>query len=123
MPAGLAASSLLSVPLCARDTTFGALTLAREQAGRRYDDVDLALVGDLGRRLAMAMDNMELYRRAQRAVSIRDEVLAIVSHDLRSPLTSASVNADCLLLSPPLPVRMAWRSGSGHCESRTTCSE
>jgi len=34
--------------------------------------------------------------RAERAVEVRDEVLAIVSHDLRSPVTATAVTADLL---------------------------
>jgi signal transduction histidine kinase len=35
---------------------------------------------------ALAADNSRLYERAQQAVRVREQVLAIVSHDLRNPL-------------------------------------
>jgi signal transduction histidine kinase len=51
-------------------------------------------IRDNQRRLA------ERCEEAQRAVRERDDVLAIVSHDLRTPLTSIAASADLLLRSP-----------------------
>jgi len=37
---------------------------------------------------ALAADNAKLYQQAQQAVRMRDQILAIVSHDLRNPLAT-----------------------------------
>ena len=60
--------SLLVVPLSANGRTFGALTLAAAESGRRYSPVDLRLAQDLANRAAMAVDNARLYADAQNAI-------------------------------------------------------
>jgi signal transduction histidine kinase len=62
----------------------------------RYSINDLVFAEDFGRRLAMALDNALLYRAANRAIRMRDDVLAIVSHDLRTPLAAISMQAEGL---------------------------
>lgn len=76
--------SFVTVPLVARGHTLGAVTFA--SAGREYDDDDLVLVRVIVDRAALILDNAHLLEQARRAVELRDEVLAIVAHDLRSPL-------------------------------------
>jgi len=80
--------SLLIVPLVARGQVRGALTLATSESGRQYDRRDLAFVEDLASRCALALDNAGLYREAQRAIVVRDQFLAIASHELKTPLTA-----------------------------------
>jgi signal transduction histidine kinase/AmiR/NasT family two-component response regulator len=84
--AALAARAILSVPLPARGQVIGALTLIAARPGRRFDDLDAALAAELGRRIAVAVDNGRLYRDARRAVRMRDAALSVVSHDLRNAL-------------------------------------
>ncbi|HEX6387132.1 MAG TPA: PAS domain S-box protein [Anaerolineae bacterium] len=56
--------SCLVVPLKVREQVIGALTLAIAESGRRFGEADLALVEELARRAAMAVDNARLYREA-----------------------------------------------------------
>jgi PAS domain S-box-containing protein len=93
----LAPASYMTVPLRARDEVLGALLLARDAHGVPYDDADLQLASELARRAAAALDNARLYARAQRAVRARDDVLGVVSHDLRSPLSVISMCASSVL--------------------------
>lgn len=62
----IGASSFLMVPMRARGRTLGAVTFVSE-AQRQYDDADLLLAEDLGRRCAMAIDNSRLYGDAEEA--------------------------------------------------------
>ena len=51
-----------------------------------YTVADLALAEELGHRAALALDNARLYQQAQPANQMKDEFLAVLSHELRSPL-------------------------------------
>lgn len=93
----LAPASLITVPLQARGLLLGALTLVSTDGTRRYDEDDLAFVTDIGRRLALALDNARLFDVATRAVAARDEVLSVVAHDLRDPLSTAALAAASLV--------------------------
>jgi PAS domain S-box-containing protein len=85
----------LIVPLLARSRTVGAVTLV--SFGRGYGKDDLALAQELGHRVALAVDNAHLYDEARAAVRVRDDVLAIVSHDLRNPLSTIMTSTGRLL--------------------------
>lgn len=63
----LGACSFLMVPMSTRGRTLGAITFVSDDR-RRYDDADLLLAEDLGRRCAMAVDNARLYAASQAAV-------------------------------------------------------
>jgi signal transduction histidine kinase len=60
----LGAQSFLIVPMRARGRTLGAITFVSDDH-RQYDDADLLLAEDLGRRCAMAIDNARLYGLAE----------------------------------------------------------
>ena len=93
--------SYIVLPLNTRGRTLGAMTLAAAESGRRYTAADLVLAEELARRAAQAMDNARLYREARAAVRAREEVLAVVSHDLRNPLGSITLGASLLLEMGP----------------------
>lgn len=92
----LGMQSYMCVPLTARGKTFGAMVFLAAP-GRQYASDDLLLAEELARRAALAIDNARLYEAAQTAIRMREEVLAIVSHDLRSPLGMIQMGADQLL--------------------------
>jgi len=52
---------------------------------------------DLGHRVGLTLDNDQLLKASQRAVRAREELLAIVSHDLRTPLSAIATTASNLL--------------------------
>jgi GAF domain-containing protein len=76
--------SMICAPLIARGRALGAITLSTE-IGREFTPYDVRMVEDLGQRAAVAIDNARLFHETQRALRGRDEVLAIVTHDIRSP--------------------------------------
>lgn len=71
---GLGLTSLLCVPLLARDRTVGVITLISAESGREYDERDVPLAEDLAHRAALAVDNARLYRAAQTEISARQQV-------------------------------------------------
>jgi signal transduction histidine kinase len=79
--------SLMVIPLVTRGQSGGVITAAAPP-GRVFTRDDLTLAAELARHGALAIDNARLYTESQQAVRAREEVLAIVSHDLRNPLNA-----------------------------------
>ena len=86
--------SYMIVAMVARGRTLGTITLAADaSSGRSYSAPDLLVAQNLARRAALAVDNARLYEEAREAVSARDDILAVVSHDLRNPLNTIVMSA------------------------------
>lgn len=93
--------TLVFLPLVSRGQTFGVVAAVSSEA-KPYTSEGLPLFLDLSRRAALAIDNARLYLESQQAVRVREEVLAIVSHDLRNPLSAITLGASLLLTSTTL---------------------
>lgn len=94
--------STIIVALRARGATLGAIALVTtSDSERHYDDEDFRLAKEIANRAAMLVDNARLFCEARAALRERDEMLAVVSHDLRSPLQSISTAASILSTAPP----------------------
>ena len=77
--AALGMNSAVTVPLAARGRALGILTLASSRIAAPYEEGDLALIEDLARRAATALENANLYQQAQAALRARDEFLSASS--------------------------------------------
>lgn len=75
----------LVVPLRGRGRSFGRLTFAMA-AERMHSAADFAVAEEIARRTGIALENARLHAQTEKAVRDRQEILALVSHDLRSPL-------------------------------------
>ena len=94
--------SMIAVPLRARDRVMGAIAFFFDHAANRvHTQDDLELAEELARRAGLALDNARLYAEAQRAVRARDDVLAVVSHDLGNPLSAIRLGTTLLLRRIP----------------------
>lgn len=86
-----------SVDLVVRGQIVGRLVVAAE---RPFDAEELVLLGEIGRRLAVSIDNGRLYRKSVQSTRMREELLAIVSHDLRNPLSAILLSVGQLRRAP-----------------------
>jgi PAS domain S-box-containing protein len=93
--AGAAEASAMITPLLGRGVVLGAVTFIATN-DRQYDEEDLALAEELGRRAATALDNARLYRDAQEANRAKADFLAVMSHELRTPLNAIMGYSDLM---------------------------
>jgi signal transduction histidine kinase/ActR/RegA family two-component response regulator len=79
--------SVIAVPLMAHARRLGTLTFCYSAAsGRHYTIRELRIAEDLARRAAAFVEISGLYRRLRETEHRTDEFLAVVGHELRSPL-------------------------------------
>jgi signal transduction histidine kinase len=76
--------SLIMVPLTSGGQLLGRMLLCTN--ARTYLDDDLALAEELARRVSIAVVHSFLYEDLQRALRIRDDLLSMISHDLKQTL-------------------------------------
>ncbi len=84
----LGAASVLVVPLRAGGRALGALSLVHTRTGSTHNPDELSIAEQFAASAALALENTRLYQEARQAVRERDELLAIVSHDLRNPVNA-----------------------------------
>src|SRR5207244_3763903 len=87
--------SAFFLPLVAREQLIGALSLFRANAG--FDGDDLAFAEDLARLTALALDNARLHDTVRASLRARDEMVGVVSHDLRNPVAAVKMLSRTLL--------------------------
>ncbi|MEW5917457.1 MAG: HAMP domain-containing sensor histidine kinase, partial [Gemmatimonadota bacterium] len=97
----IGAQRCLTMRLRARDQIVGVLHLISTNPRRVFDEPALDLAEKLAFRAALTLENAELYRAAQRATLLRDEIVSVVSHDLRNPLSAISMCSKVLVADPP----------------------
>lgn len=107
-PNGVPSASAVRVPLAAAGAGDGVpagwLALDRGAGRPPFDDAERALAAEVGRRAGLALENARLYRDARDALAARDQLLAVVAHDLRSPLTAARFDVEMLRAEPEQPL-------------------
>jgi signal transduction histidine kinase len=97
----LGTRSFITAPMFVGERITGVVTMGT--SAHRYGLDDLRLVEDFTRRLAAAMENARLHerlqaalQRAEDAVRVRDEFIALAGHELRTPLTALRLTAQRL---------------------------
>jgi PAS domain S-box-containing protein len=96
----LGAQSILILPLNV-GAVRGALTLIRAGGARPFDEKQRALGEKYAAVAATSLQNTQLYDEARQANRARDEMLGVVSHDLRNPLSAIAMCAHVLGDNPP----------------------
>ena len=94
----------LVAPMLSEGELLGAVVLLRAPGTGDFGDDDLSharILADLAavslRRVYLLANERESREKAERAVRIRDEVLGIVSHDLRNPLNTILLSSTLML--------------------------
>ncbi len=95
----LGSRSIMAVPLVARNSVFGVLTLCSGTASR-YSQEDFALAREVAHRAAIAIENARLHFETKSAVRLRDEFLSVASHELRTPMTTLMLTLNNLKKAP-----------------------
>ncbi len=96
----IAPESIYILPLHVGGEPLGALTLVRTTPGG-FDAERKSISEKYAAAAATALQNTNLYQEARQANRARDEVLGIVSHDLRNPISAITMCAHVLDETPP----------------------
>lgn len=85
----------LFLPLVARGQFIGVLSLFRST--REFDLDDRGFADDLGRLAALALDNSRLLDAVRGSLRAQEEMVGVVSHDLRNPVAAIRMLSSALL--------------------------
>jgi len=85
----------LFLPLVARGQLIGVLSLFRST--REFDQDDRGFASDLGRLAALALDNSRLLDAVRGSLRAQEEMVGVVSHDLRNPVAAIRMLSSALL--------------------------
>jgi signal transduction histidine kinase len=83
-------------PIRSSARVIGVMSFCSCDPERDYGPEELSFAEDIATRAGMAIGNAQLFQEAQEAKRTRDEVLAVVAHDLRNPLGSIVGGAQML---------------------------
>jgi signal transduction histidine kinase len=83
----LGMTSCRIIPLMVREKPVGAFMIVSSTPEHHNRAGDLALLEELARRFAVAIENARLYRESLRSIQLREDFISIASHELRTPLT------------------------------------
>jgi PAS domain S-box-containing protein len=76
------------VPTVAHGRVLGVLVYGLSDQGRKFGPASVSVAEHLAHRVALAIENAQLYYRAQESSNAKDQFLATVSHELRTPLNA-----------------------------------
>ncbi len=88
----------LTADLAGRDgRKLGTIQLWDKKGESDFDEADEAILTQLAQLASVALENARLFKAATEATRARDDLVAIVSHDLRNPIHTIHMAASFLL--------------------------
>jgi signal transduction histidine kinase len=84
--------SWVTAPLLVEGKPRGTVTLF-QQFGPENEEAAKGMTEEFARRASMVLDNTALFRRAEEATRARDEMMAVLAHDLSNALFSFRLHA------------------------------
>ena len=108
---GFHVPTTLTADLAGRDgRKLGTIQLWDKKEQGDFDEADEAILTQLAQLASVALENARLYKGEQEAKRARDDLVAIVSHDLRNPIHTIHMAASFLLdIAPPNDRRLQAR--------------
>lgn len=95
---GFHVPTTLTADLAGRDgRKLGVIQLWDKKEQSDFDEADEAILTQLAQLASVALENARLYKGEQEAKRARDDLVAIVSHDLRNPIHTIHMAASFLL--------------------------
>lgn len=103
-------NSLLGVPLLAREGVIGTLAVASPKRGR-FKEEEIQLLAAMGKVIGITIENVKLFTalknnvddltkltlRLEESDGIKDRLLSVISHELRTPVTVILGNVEILM--------------------------
>jgi len=86
----LQACAYVGAPLRVRGRVIGVMSfgMTATESGREYTPADVELVEEFARRVSVAIENARLFRHTDELNRLKDEFLATLSHEMRTPLAA-----------------------------------
>jgi PAS domain S-box-containing protein len=97
----LQTKALIVAPLWARDRSLGVMCFGRLASSDAYDLAMLTWAQEISDRCAAAMDASMLVHELRDALQWRENLMAMISHDLKSPLSAISLSAMSMVPESP----------------------
>jgi signal transduction histidine kinase len=108
----IAIHSYLAAPLRVQGRVIGTVSTARSTPARPFNREDLRLLEELANKAALSIENARFFQQQQqdqeelrRRTEFEQQLIGIVSHDLRNPLGAITMAAGLLQASPGLSDR------------------
>ncbi|MBC7658207.1 MAG: HAMP domain-containing histidine kinase [Chitinophagaceae bacterium] len=101
--ASLGIVSYIGVPIILRGQVYGAIAIDSLTPARHYDHSDQLFLEEIASLMGLALERVKLLREANEANQQKDQFLAMLSHELRTPISAVLGWSQLLLQKPRNP--------------------